>query len=223
MAKVDSYFSLESDRQIDLRDAIDATELKQLAEEWGDVPLVHHELSVDHPFLSGDQQRLISDGRRAEICYVMHRGISADGVLLHIKTVYPSGAYRLPTGGIHQGESVLGTLVREIYEETGLIVGENVNQVRVEQFLGVISYRLRHRKMGSFNFATYPFLVRMPVNAKLKPQDPKEQIGGWRWRTPAQLQRVARLLEEVQQVDPQWTDWGRYRAHIHRFVATQLT
>ena len=208
---------------MDLNGAVDSVELEQLTAEWGDAPLVHHELAVDHPFLSGDQQRIVSDRRRAEICYIMHRGEPADGVLLHIKTIYPNGAYRLPTGGIHQGESVAGTLTREIYEETGLAVGDGVHQVQVERFLGVVSYRLRHHEMGDYNFATYPFLVRMPVDGVLDPQDPEEQIGGWMWRTPTQLQDVARFLETVGQVDPNWADWGHYRALLHHFVAKQLT
>ena len=73
-------------------------EMAALTEEWGETLREHVVLQVDHPFLSGPQQRLVSNGRRAEICYVMHRGRPADGLLLHIKTIYPEHAYRLPTG-----------------------------------------------------------------------------------------------------------------------------
>lgn len=182
----------------------------------------HRELIVNHPFLSGPQQRLASDRRRAEICYVMHRGDPADGLLLHIKTIYPDGAYRLPTGGIHQGDSVFDTLGREIFEETGLETGVGGDQVQIERLLGVVSYRFRHRDLGDIDFATYPFLVRMPQDAILDPQDPDEMIAGWRWQPPSELTSVADYLENVADVDPIWGDWGRYRAIVHRFVAATI-
>jgi 8-oxo-dGTP pyrophosphatase MutT (NUDIX family) len=202
-----------------LTKSVDAAELAALVSNWGEFPRTHHELSVDHPFLSGPQQRLTSDRRRAEICYVMHRGNPADGVLLHIKTIYPDGAFRLPTGGINQGDSVLDTLKREILEETGLKTGNGVDRVQIERLLGVISYRFRHRDLGEIDFATYPFLVRMPNEAELDPQDPDEMIAGWRWLAPQELDSVADYLENVADIDPIWRDWGRYRAIIHRFVA----
>jgi 8-oxo-dGTP pyrophosphatase MutT (NUDIX family) len=205
-----------------LREAVDADELNLLNRRWGAAPLTHHRLNVAHPFLTGNHQMLVSDGRRAEICYVMHRGDPHDGVLLHIKTIYPEGAFRLPTGGIHEGESIFETLVREIYEETGLTVGENAEDVKIERFLGAISYRLSHETLGARDFATYPFLARMPKSAALSPQDPEEKIGGWRWDTPDELVDVADYLAAIGDIDPVWADWGRFRAILHRFVATSL-
>jgi 8-oxo-dGTP pyrophosphatase MutT (NUDIX family) len=204
--------------------AIDPAELVKLEGRFGPLPYQEHRLAVDHPFLTGEHQLLVSDGRRAEICYVMHRGDPAAGLLLHIKRFYPPGAYRLPTGGIHQGEAVLATLVREIYEETGLAVGEEPGQVRIERCLGVVRYALAHQTQAQlFDFATYHFLVQMPAAGKLAPLDPDEQISGWQWRPPAELTAVAGLLEGVGQSHPLWADWGRYRALSHRFVAAQLT
>lgn len=203
---------------MNLTRAIEAEELAALEADWGVVPRVHHTLAVDHPFLTGDHQRLVSDGRRAEICYIMHRGVPADGVLLHIKTIYPDGAFRLPTGGIHQGESVATTLVREIYEETGLHVGQGPEDVTVERFLGVVGYQFQHPQLGSREFATYHFVVRMPPDAVLAPQDPAEMIGGWHWQPAASLGATASLLEDIGGAAPSWRDWGRYRALSHRFV-----
>jgi hypothetical protein len=57
------------------------------------------------PFLTGENQLLAADGRRARICYVLHCGDPAAGVLLHQQNLLPAeGVYRLPTGGIHTGE-----------------------------------------------------------------------------------------------------------------------
>lgn len=207
---------------MDLLDAIDAEELQSLCENWGPFPVEQATLEVAPPFLSGEHQQLTANGRRAEICYVMHRGDPMQGVLLHSKTFYPEGMYRLPTGGVHGGERILETLVREILEETGLHVGNGKDQVHVERCLGVLTYELRHATLGVLSFATYHFLVRMPSHADILPQDLEESIRGWQWRPATELHLIADHLAKTHQVSREWADWGRYRALSHRFVARHL-
>jgi len=207
---------------MELQHALDPEELAQLTLQWGFVPMRQVALTVDAPFLSGDHQLLTNRGRRAEICYVMHRGNPADGLLLHIKTFYPDGAYRLPTGGIQTGELVADTLAREIYEETGQTVGTAANQVKVERLLGVLAYDLFHRELGPVAFATYHYLVQMPADGELDPQDEDESIGGWQWCTPAELPAVADRLDNVYRRSATWADWGHFRSLSHRFVAEML-
>jgi 8-oxo-dGTP pyrophosphatase MutT (NUDIX family) len=203
--------------------AVDAGELDALQAHWGALLLQREPLAVNDPFLTGEHQQLVSDGRRAEICYIMHRGNVAEGVLLHIKTFYPAGAYRLPTSGIHLGEAVMETLAREIEEETGLVVGPKADQVQVQRCLGVVSYEMVHRGLGrTFPFATYHFLVQMPRDGVITPLDPEEHIGGWEWRRPEELGSVADYLAHVGQSNPAWGDWGRFRSLSHRFVAGRL-
>ncbi|HXF64538.1 MAG TPA: NUDIX hydrolase [Caldilineaceae bacterium] len=204
--------------------AIERAELAELEARFGPLPRRRCRLAVDHPFLTGENQMLVSDGRRAEICYIMHRGDPAAGLLLHIKTFYPAGAYRLPTGGIHQGESVLETLAREVYEETGLTLGDGPGQARLQRCLGIVAYTLNHRSAGQrFAFATYHFLLQAPADREPAPVDPDEQIGGWLWRPAAALHEIAARLASVRATEPAWGDWGRYRALSHRFVASVLT
>ena len=201
--------------------SVERSELAEIEAQLGRALHTHVKLDVDDPFLTGNHQLLTSADRRAEICYIMQRGDVQDDVLLHIKRFYPEGAFRLPTGGIHQGESVLATLAREIYEETGIIVGDDENQARVERFLGLVSYTLYQRSQQRFHeFATYHFLVRMPMEAELQPQDADEEIAGWKWLSPAELVDVADFLAELELDD--WADWGRFRAISHRFVAEAL-
>lgn len=205
---------------MELLHAVDLDEMALLQGRWGRFAYEQVSLRVGPPFLTGLNQLLTNRGRRAEICYVMHRGDPAEGVLLHIKTFYPPGAYRLPTGGIQQGEMVEATLGREIDEETGLAVGPGAGQVRVERCLGVLAYLLDHATLGPVKFATWHFLVRMPAGAVLQPRDASEQIGGWRWQRADALPAVAQRLEN--ETDLNWHDWGRYRALSHRFVAAAL-
>ena len=206
--------------------SVEPEEWTALTEMWGPAPREDVTLVVDHPFLTGDHQLLVSNGRRAEICYVMHRGDPAAGVLLHRKRFYPAEAYRLPTGGIHEGESVMETLAREIEEETGLPVGEGADQVQVQRFLGLLTYTMPHRSAGrTFFFATYHFLVQMPTDGVLDPQDPEEQIAGWTWLPPAELNAMADILEHIGDRGAEWetwADWGRFRAFCHRFTAEAI-
>jgi ADP-ribose pyrophosphatase YjhB (NUDIX family) len=204
--------------------SVEPAELAALEAQWGQTPSEHHRLDVEQPFLTGRHQQLVSDGRRAEICYVMHQGDPAQGVLLHRKTYYPTGTFRLPTGGIHHGESVWATLGREITEETGLAVGATADHAQVQRFLGLVSYELVHRSLQqTYSFATYCFLVQMPAGASLDPQDPAESIAAWGWQPASELSQVADTLEAIGEQFPTWGDWGQFRAVSHRFLATLLT
>ncbi len=209
-----------------LTQAIDPEELADLGRRFGAVSYRHEALAVTDPFLTEANQRLLSDGRRAEICYVMHRGTPADGILLHHKIFYPGPAFRLPTGGVDPGEAVWETLVREIYEETGLAVktGENgTGEVVVEDFLGVVSYDFDHRRLDRrFAFATYHFLVQAPAQAELHPVDITEKVDGWQWLPAGELRTQAITLGSLNATTPNWADWGRFRSLSHHFVADRL-
>ncbi|GIV75689.1 NUDIX hydrolase [Litorilinea aerophila] len=206
-----------------LTQPLDAEELAHLTRRWGAAPVEHCHLEVDTPFLTREHQRLLSDGRRAEICYVMIQEEISAGLLLHTKHIYPPGAYRLPTGGVHPGHTVLETLAREVYEETGLVFGDAQEQLRLEGFLGVVAYEFHHKTLGQrFPFATYHFLVRMPSGAVLQVQDPSEEISDWRWCPLTELPAVAESLASLGERVPAWGDWGRFRALSHHFVARHL-
>ncbi len=207
-----------------LTDSVDEGEWAALLGRWPEAVHQHTRLEVDAPFLTGNHQTLLRDGRRAEVCYVAYERSLESGVLLHVKTIYPPEAYRLPTGGVSPGEAVWETLKREIPEETGLEVGDGADSVRVRKMLGVMSYEFVHASLArSFHFATYHFLVELPTGAEIHPQDPTERIGGWRWNTPQELHAVAEGLDTLGARTPEWGDWGRFRALSHRFVASVLT
>jgi 8-oxo-dGTP pyrophosphatase MutT (NUDIX family) len=202
---------------------VETHELSALRARFGPAPHEKVSLTVDSPFLDGEGQLLTTRNRRAEICYIMHRGDPQEAVLLHRKTYYPQRAWRLPTGGIEEGESVLDTLAREIEEETSFQIEKGPNPVRIEAFLGVLSYEMFHQtEQRTHTFATWHFLVSAPANAQPVSMDPDEHLDGWDWRSIAEMGGVADDLEDITAQDSGWFHWGRYRALSHRFVMKSI-
>src|SRR5438045_4001889 len=107
--------------------------------------------------------------RFAEVCMVVRRPTGE--VLLSIKTFYPRGAYRLPTGGIDRDEPILDALLRETLEETGL-------RVDVRRFLAALTYR--DGSGGPPVFHTFAFLLDDPSGAPVIALDEHEQIESYR-------------------------------------------
>jgi 8-oxo-dGTP pyrophosphatase MutT (NUDIX family) len=140
-------------------------------------------------------------------------------LLVAIKTFYPRGAYRLPTGGIHHGESIHDALLRETKEETGL-------ETLVRRFLATIAYRGRSTPSAAPLFHTFAFLLD-ELSGTLGALDTEEQIEDWREMTPAELRAQASFLdglatEGTKSIGGSWGDWGRFRAIAHRAVADSL-
>jgi 8-oxo-dGTP pyrophosphatase MutT (NUDIX family) len=140
-------------------------------------------------------------------------------LLVAIKTFYPRGAYRLPTGGIHHGETIHDALLRETHEETGL-------ETVVRRFLATISYRGRSTPAAAPIFHTFAFLLD-ELGGALGAIDTDEEIEDWREMAPEELSAQAALLEGLttegkRGIGGSWADWGRFRAVAHRAVADAL-
>lgn len=155
--------------------------------------------------------------RFAEVCMVVRR--RSGRVLLSIKTFYPRGAHRLPTGGVHHGERIFDALVRETVEETGLAT-------EVRRFLAAIAYRSTSAPVGPPIFHTFAFLLD-EVGGTLETRDTTEQIEEWIEVDPSALGDVAGRLEGVtsahsDDIGGDWSDWGRFRAIVHRVVDDEL-
>lgn len=151
--------------------------------------------------------------RHAEVVILLRR---KNGLyLVHTKGFYPSGTYRLISGGIKPGEDLLAALQREIHEETGLAV-------RIERFLGLLRYCFRWRApdpVGGLPFASCLFAVA-EEGGTLGLNDLGEDISGFR---EVSLQELGALAEQLEALPPEWNDWGRFRAIAHRFILEVLT
>ena len=140
-------------------------------------------------------------------------------LLVAIKTFYPRGAYRLPTGGIHHGESIHDALLRETHEETGL-------DTVVRRFLATIAYRGRSTPKAAPLFHTFAFLLD-ELGGTLGALDTGEEIEDWHEIAPTELAAQAAVLEGLttegkRGIGGSWAEWGRFRAVAHRAVADAL-
>jgi 8-oxo-dGTP pyrophosphatase MutT (NUDIX family) len=183
-------------------------ELATLAERYGQ-PLTR---SVD---LGQTRQfdPINRNDRYGEVCMVVRR---KNGHLLTMKKIfYPTGAYRLLTGGIEYGEKVFDALLRETHEETGL-------EVEVKRFLVAAAY-ITTETGDQPIFYTFAFLLD-EVGGTLGVIDENEHVEAFVEIEPAELSQRAAFLEQIggaqfsQEIDGNWSDWGKFRAAIHHLV-----
>jgi ADP-ribose pyrophosphatase YjhB (NUDIX family) len=165
-------------------------DLGWLRKKYGKFPLVEKVLA------DGDFAPVRGGGRRSEVAMAIRR--PSGGILLQTKAFYPAGTFRLPTGGIKDGEDVEHALLREVHEESNL-------DVEIERLVAVIDHAVID---GKTPFRSYMFLLR-ETGGTLKVNDPDEQISGWDERDLAGLERAARDLRSL---DGTWRRWGQFRA-----------
>lgn len=175
-------------------------------------------LQMDAPIPDQFDDPIRKPDRYGEVCMVVRR--PSGKVLLSIKTFYPRGAYRLPTGGIHQGEPVFEALVRETHEETGL-------RTEARRFLARIAYRSESAPHDAPLFHTFAFLLD-ELGGTLGTLDPAERIEDWREVEIDELPRVAATLANLttqgtEDIGGDWRAWGKFRAVVHRAVHRALT
>ena len=136
--------------------------------------------------------------------------------LVHTKSFYPQGSYRLLSGGIKMGEELLAAVRREALEETGM-------EVRIERFLGILCYRFVWGGR-SVPFTSYLFGVAGDCEAVgsldlSRPQASEENISAYRQVSLEELGDIANALEAL---PPDWIEWGRFRAAAHRLAIELL-
>jgi len=146
--------------------------------------------------------------RTAEVVLLLRR---PDGeYLVHTKGFYPQGVYRLLSGGIKPGEDLVAATLREAHEETGLCV-------QLERFLARAEHCFTWQG-GCLRFLSYLFLLA-ERGGVLASQDLGESITGFRQVPLSGLGEIAHRLESL---TPEWNDWGRFRASMHRLAVELL-
>ncbi len=172
-------------------------DLGSLRKQYGKFPLVEAVLA------DGDFAPVRGGGRKSEVAMAIRR--PSGGILLQTKAFYPAGCFRLPTGGIKDGEDVEHALLREVHEESNL-------DVEIERLVAVVDHSA---PAGKAPFRSYMFLLR-ETGGTLKVNDPDEQISGWDERDVAGLERAARDLRALPGT---WRRWGQFRAVVLEVLA----
>ncbi|MGA9350502.1 MAG: NUDIX hydrolase [Anaerolineae bacterium] len=185
---------------------INPEEIEELARLYGPIERRSYSLEVSRRNFE-DWRRKLAKKRRGEVVFVVK---CPPGLILHTKDFYPPGTYRLPSGGVGWGESVLSALHREAQEEMGL-------EVEVERFLGLLVYEFRCRE-ETMPFVSYVFLMR-EAGGELAPQDKEERILSFCQVPVAKLSAVA---DSLRAMEGDWRDWGKFRAIAHDFVVEMM-
>jgi 8-oxo-dGTP pyrophosphatase MutT (NUDIX family) len=174
-------------------------EIASLADRYG-APLSR---TIEFPAVStstGPAGFPLSSPRTAEVVLIVPRRLNK--ILTHTKHFYPSGIWRLPTGGIQRGEGIEHALLRESVEETG-------NELRPVSFL----FRIEYRWEGSGKrFDSFGFLMSEAAEP-IASRDPREQITAFRDVGRDGLRRIGERLESL---GGSWRQWGLFRTVPHR-------
>ena len=189
---------------MDIETRINPEEIEELARQYGPIERRSYSLEVGKKNFE-DWQRALVNNRRGEVVFVVQQPV---GLILHTKDFYPPGTYRLPSGGVRWGESVLSALHREAQEEMGL---------KVDCFLGLLEYEFCCQG-ETMPFVSYVFLVR-EADGELAPQDKEEHILSFCQVPVAKLSAVA---DSLRAMEGDWRDWGEFRAIAHDFVVEMM-
>lgn len=194
---------MDPNAPLNSRSLVDEAEVNALAARYGTPVRWSRTLDVSSRML-GEREKALKK-RRGETVLAIPR--PARRVLLHTKSFYPTGAYRLLSGGIEIGEGVEEGARREIREETGF-------GVQLTRFLGLVKYEFRSESHTA-PWVSYVFLTEETSDPP-QVMDSGEGITDFREIEWAGLLQVAEALERL---PGEWNGWGCFRAIPHRLAA----
>lgn len=187
-------------------DYISETELHQLSVAYGQPEIRTIEIEGDEYLFSTRLNR--SRNKRGEVVLAIER--PGQCVLLHRKSWYEPGVYRLLSGTIDWDEAVETALERELWEETSLSLGTT-------HFLGILDCIISY-DYQELAFVSYVFQLSRTDGELEVPVD-SEDISDFRDVAITELPAVA---ENLRNVPSPREGWGRWRAIAHDFVYEML-
>ena len=132
-------------------------------------------------------------------------------MLLHRKSWYEPGIYRLLTGGIDNDEEIEDALFRELEEETGLTGGD-------AQFLGVLDARITYQSK-EVTFTSFIFYLKNLIGTPEIPND-TEDISDFK---DVAIYDLLKIANQLRNTPPPREGWGEWRAIAHEFVHEKLS
>lgn len=145
---------------------------------------------------------------RSDVVMVLQR--PEGKVLVNSKSFYPEGIFRLPSGGIHPGESPEEAFTRETLEETSL-------PAVIESKIAKITYRCVCGE-ESVEITSHIFLGSLTTQPP-HPIDTDEQISAYKEVCISELKEIA---DQLTHLTGKWQGFGRFRAVAHIIVAQYL-
>jgi ADP-ribose pyrophosphatase YjhB (NUDIX family) len=184
---------------------IDRYEFKDLVAQYGHGVVERVDLDIDESLYHIRLEK--RDDRRAEVVFAVQG--PGGGVLVHRKTYWEDGLYRLPSGGINPREPVAVALTRELREETNLAAEEI-------RFFGAQDCHL-HYDGRECRFVSYVFYIGR-TTGHLIPEE-RENIAEFR---EISAEDLADLAARLRRLNPPYAGWGRWRAAAHDLVYRRL-
>ena len=139
----------------------------------------------------------VASDRRGEVVFCV---IRPNGKLIAITCEeYPEGIFRIPTGGIGYGEDIIDAVFRETKEELGL-------KTEIVKFIGVLKIRFEHADQ-SVMFYSYMFILK-EIGGKLLEDATDNEVSEAMEVSIAELESLVNALNNIQ---GQWSDWGKFR------------
>lgn len=181
-------------------------ELEELATRFGEPTRHSHRIEADEYIYSYRWSK--DSDRRAEVVFAIED--LDQGIWVHTKPHYPVHIFRLPSGGVHWDEPVEEALMREVAEETGLLVN-------VERFVAVMEYEF-YCGESTVRFVSYIFHLRSPGGTPIFQEG--EPISAFYAVQPA---RLAKIAEDLRALGGDRRGWGQWRAVAHDVVHGYFT
>lgn len=112
---------------------------------------------------------------------------------------YPSGIFRIPTGGLGHTEDIIEAVHREVMEELGL-------KVDIIMFAGVIKIKFVYNEDYEM-FYSYLFILKETGGRLLQDATDNEvsEI------VEADAKEVAEIANKLNNIEGEWRDWGKFR------------
>jgi ADP-ribose pyrophosphatase YjhB (NUDIX family) len=181
-------------------------EIAELARRFGVPRRWRREYEISSPESEAWAKKMLK--RPGEVVLVVP--LDDHRVWLHTKQFYPAGVYRLPSGGIHDGEGFEAAARRETYEEMGFVP-------ELSRFMGVVE-NVFAPDGETVVYPTY-VLETKPMPGSPRVTDPDEAISGFR---EIYVQELPKITEQLDSLAPNWQPWGHFRAAPHARVAEAL-
>ncbi|HEX9061913.1 MAG TPA: NUDIX domain-containing protein [Clostridia bacterium] len=139
----------------------------------------------------------ISTDRRGEVVFCV---IRPGGKIITITCPeYPSGIFRIPTGGLGHNEDIISALKREIGEELGLTAD-------IKTFVGAINITFLYGSESEL-FHSYIFILN-ETGGRLLLDASDDEVSEV---LEVNVDELSEVSENLLKIEDSWKDWGKFR------------